>query len=313
MPALVEIHAVSKRYGSVIALNDLTLTMDRPATTGLVGKNGAGKTTLLSILSGVIKPTQGEVKIIGNSPGDPALLGKVSTLIQDAEFKKGVPVITQLKHFARLQGLSRREAEQEITRLLQQFDNVDYVNKKPEAMSVGQRKRMGIVQALISGPELVLLDEPTAGLDPVAAHDIREYIQSLSINTSFIISSHNLYEIEDICSSVIILDKGKLVANTEITELADKHNTLNITLDRAASAALQSTLNQLPEITEIIVHKSDPGKITIHYTSTLSDQFQLQLQSLINEQGAGIINLSRGKSLTEGVIGLVEEGTKTGS
>ncbi len=308
MTNLLEIHDLSKYYRSVVALDKINLTIDEHTSIGLVGKNGAGKTTLLSVLSGAIRPNSGIVKILGYSPQASTIIGKLNILLQDAHFKQGIPVIAQLEHFARLQGFSKESARDEIATLLDRLNNADYADKKPETMSYGQRKRLAIVQAFIGKPELVLLDEPTAGLDPVAANDVRKFIQSFSNKSAFIISSHNLYEIEDICSRVVILDKAKLIANTEISELAAKDNTLNITLDRIPADNLVTALLQLPEITEFIQNKSNQHKITLYFASIHPDQLQLQVQSLIIDQGFSIVHFSRGKALVDGVIDLVNKG-----
>jgi len=177
MAAIIEIQALHKKYGSVVALENINLVIDSNEPIGLVGKNGAGKTTLFSILCGALKPNSGSVNVLGHSPESSSIKGKISILLQDADFKKGVPVTAQLNYFARLQGMSKQQAVFEVSSLLEKLNNADYASKKPETLSYGQRKRLGIVQALIGKPTLVLLDEPTAGLDPIAANDIRKLIQ----------------------------------------------------------------------------------------------------------------------------------------
>ena len=306
MTALIEIRDLSKHYRSVVALDCINLKIDNHSTIGLVGKNGAGKTTLLSILSGTIRPNSGTVKVLGQSPHSSTIKGKISILLQEANFKKGIPVITQLEHFARLQGLSKQAAKEEIGDLLKKLNNTDYAHKKPETLSFGQRKRMGIVQAFIGSPDLVLLDEPTAGLDPVAANSVRSFLQAFSKQSAFIISSHNLYEIEDICSTIVVLDKGKIVTNANLSDLTNKNNSLNITLDQAISAPLMSAISGLEDVTELIVDDSNQEKITVHIIATELDKFQLSLQTLIVEHGYSVIQLSRGKALIDEVIKMVD-------
>lgn len=306
MTRLIVAEGLSKKYRATAALTDINLSIDTPVCIGLVGKNGAGKTTLLSILSGSIRQSAGTVKVLGHAPQDSAIKGKVSILLQDAHFKKGLPVIFQLEHFAQLQGFTKQAARDEIAGLLRQLNNADYAGKNPEQLSWGQRKRLGIVQAFIGQPELILLDEPTAGLDPLAAHDVRKFIQTYTDKSSFIISSHNLYEIEDICSDVVILDKGKLIAYTKITELAGKDNSLTISLDRAPSEELLNALSQLPEITDLKTDSANQEKITLYFSSKQVDKFQLQVQTLIIGQGFSLVQLHRGKALVDGVLDLVD-------
>lgn len=306
MTRLIETEGLSKKYRATPALTDINLSIEKPVCTGLVGKNGAGKTTLLSILSGSIRQSSGTVKVLGHAPQGSSIKGKVSILLQDAHFKKGLPIISQLEHFARLQGFTKQAARDEIADLLRQLNNADYAGKNPEQLSWGQRKRLGIVQAFIGQPELVLLDEPTAGLDPLAAHDVRKFIRTYTDKSSFIISSHNLYEIEDICSDVVILDKGRLIAYTKITELAGKDNSLKISLDRAPSEELLNALSQLPEIIDLKTDSANQEKITLYFASKQADKFQLQVQTLIIDQGFSLVHLHRGKALVDGVLDLVD-------
>jgi ABC-2 type transport system ATP-binding protein len=305
MTALLEIIGLGKRYGATEALANINLKIEKPAAIGLVGKNGAGKTTLLSILSGALRPNTGSVSIMGETPESIATTGKLNILPQDATFKKGISVNKQLLLFARLQGMSKTEARQAVLELLSELGDASFANKPPENLSYGQRKRLGIVQAFLGKPQLVILDEPTAGLDPVVANGVRQLIRKLSGESAFIISSHNLYEIEDICSSVIILDKGKLIAGKSISELADKENKLNLTLNRKPEDELMAALNQTPELISLVQDPRNPEKITLEFADNNLDELQLQIQRLIMDQGYVITDLSRGKALIDGMMDLV--------
>ena len=305
MTALLEISHLSKRYGSNLALDDINLTIEKPTAIGLVGKNGAGKTTLLSILSGALRANSGTIQILGESPDSIASTGKLNILPQDASFKKGIPIAKQLRLFARLQGASRQQAELEVNELLAELGDATFADKTVTSLSYGQRKRLGILQAFLGKPELVILDEPTAGLDPVIANDVRQLIRNLSGESAFIISSHNLYEIEDICSAVIILDKGRLIASKPIAELAKKENKLNLTLDRKAEAELIVNIRKLPEVIALQQDNINPEKIVIEFGEHSAEDLQLQIQKMIMEDGYSILDLSRGKALIEGMMDLV--------
>jgi len=306
MPNLLEIKDLHKHYGSTKALVDINLIIEQAAAIGLVGKNGAGKTTLLSILSGALRPNKGVISILGETPQSIATTGKLNILPQDATFKRGISVRKQLGLFARLQGMSKTDADNSVNHLLAELGDSSFVNKAPEHLSYGQRKRLGIVQAFLGKPQLVILDEPTAGLDPVVANDVRQLIGKLSGESAFIISSHNLYEIEDICSSVIILDNGKLIANKSISEIADKESNLSITLDRRPDDNLVLALEQIVEVKAITTDKLSSEKMILNLDSGNIDELQLQVQRLIMDQGYTITDLSRGKALIEGMMDLVD-------
>ena len=138
--------------------------MKNPPAIGLVGKNGAGKTTLLSLLTGSLKTKTGSIKILGQSPEEIATTGKLNILPQDAAFKNGIPVFKQLVLFARLQGMRKTAATESVNKLLDELGDTSFAHKAVDKLSYGQRKRLGILQAFLGSPELVILDEPTAGL-----------------------------------------------------------------------------------------------------------------------------------------------------
>jgi ABC-2 type transport system ATP-binding protein len=142
----------------------------------------------------------------------------------------------------------------------------------------------------------------------VVANDVRQLIRKLSRESAFIISSHNLYEIEDICSSVIILDKGRLIANKSISELANRDSSLNLTLNRRPDEKLIHALEQIDEINELTLDKTNHEKITLHLDSDDMDELQIQIQRLIMDQGYTITDLSRGKALIDGMMDLVDTG-----
>ena len=306
MPALLEITELSKHYGSTIALSNINLCIEKAAAIGLVGKNGAGKTTLLSILSGALRANTGSISILGETPESIATTGKLNVLPQDATFKKGISVYKQLVFFARLQGMSKIEANASVEKLLNEFGDAQFAQQAPETMSYGQRKRLGILQAFLGFPQLVILDEPTAGLDPIVANDVRQLIRKLSAQTAFIISSHNLYEIEDICSSVIILDAGKLIASKQISQLRGNENKLNLTLNREADEKLLQALLALPEIIDLAQDSLNHEKISLDLGNTSPDELQMQIQRLIMDHGYAITDLSRGKGLIDGLMDLVD-------
>jgi len=308
MSTVISTTGLGKKYGSVKALDNISLEIDSDGPIGLIGKNGAGKTTLLSILSGALRPTSGSVRVLGFPPESSAIKGRISILLQDANFRNGIPVKSQLLHFARVLGMTRDQACNEVNSILEQTNNSLSAQNKPKALSYGQRKRLAIVQALIGKPELVLLDEPTAGLDPVAASEVRKLIRNSSRKISFMVSSHNLYEIEDICKTILLLDRGRLVTYKAIADFSTKNNTLNLVLNRPMTEELRKKILQFTEITDFISNDPNPEKFTIHFTSTNPDKLQLELQSLIIENGFSIVMLSRGKTLADGVIDMVESG-----
>jgi len=305
MANLVEVSEVVKQFRAVRALDGCSFTIAAPGLIGLVGKNGAGKTTLLSALAGSLRPSSGRVAVLGLAPGDPDLLGSVGVLTQDASFRRGVPAREQLLHLARLSGVAPAAARTQIHELLAELGNDDFADQPPERLSYGQRKRLGIVQALLGNPKLVLLDEPTAGLDPLAAKAVRELIRRRGADTAFILSSHNLYEIQDVCSRVLVIDRGKLVGDADVAHLAANSDTLMITLDREPGAELTEALLRVPEVTDVARRRDGRPGLTIRFAATGIDALQLRIQTALVELGYSVVALTREKALADDVLDLV--------
>ncbi|WDD97820.1 ABC transporter ATP-binding protein [Thalassomonas actiniarum] len=210
MSCLIKASALNKRFGEKQALADVNFEIHAGAPVALVGPNGAGKTTLFSILCGYIKPSSGQVSVLGVTPGKSETFGRLAALPQDAQLDPRFSVLHQLKFYARLQGFGRKESQYEAERTIDLVGMSASLHQKPDGLSHGMRKRVTIAQALIGSPEIVMLDEATAGLDPLHAREVRELVASLSGETTFILSSHDLSELERLCGQVLYLEQGKL-------------------------------------------------------------------------------------------------------
>lgn len=212
MSALIECHDLTMVYGNSKALDKVNFELQSGQPIALVGPNGAGKSSLFSILAGYTPATSGEAKILGHNVGSPELIGRIGALPQDALFDPNLTISQQLSFLARLQGFGRRESVSEASRVLELMLLSNVTKDKIGALSHGMKKRVAIAQALMGQPELVLLDEPTAGLDPANARNIRQQVMALAGETTFLISSHNLEELERLCGEVLYLEQGVLKA-----------------------------------------------------------------------------------------------------
>ena len=208
---LIACERLSRRYGRARALDGVDLVVEAGPPVALVGPNGAGKTTLLSLLSGFVRPSGGRVRVLGERPGAAALAGRLAALPQDALFDPRLGVRRQLGVLAELQGFGRRAARLEAERVLALVGLGEAGGLRPTALSHGMRKRVALAQALLGTPELVLLDEPTAGIDPENARALRDLIVDGAARCTFVVSSHNLDELERMCGSVVQLEAGRLV------------------------------------------------------------------------------------------------------
>lgn len=205
---LIQVNQLNKSFGQKHAVNNVNFEIVKGEPVALVGPNGAGKTTLFSLLCGYIQPSSGRISILGHPPGNANIFGKLAALPQDAQLDPRFSIAHQLKFYGDLQGFSRKESQIEAERTLELVGLREVLNEKPEALSHGMRKRVTIAQALIGQPKIVMLDEATAGLDPIHAREVRQLVASLSNETTFILSSHDLSELERLCQQVLFLENG---------------------------------------------------------------------------------------------------------
>ena len=294
--SLIACHQLNKSFASKKALDNVSFSCESDSPIALIGPNGAGKTTLLSILCDYLRPSSGTVEILGLPPGHRELRGKIAALPQDAQFDPSLSIGHQLQFYARLQGCSRQQAKQETLRVLHLMDLQNNLDNLPGSLSHGMRKRAAIAQALIGNPKLVLLDEPTAGLDPANAKNIRQQISAISGNTHFIISSHNIHELERLCQSVLYLNNGQLTQeNLQQTPDNDRYLTIHMTdIDKQQWLSAVQNLDGVKN-----VHSDQKNEYLICYDDVIAPQLDQQLLKLLADKNWPYRQLIRGKTLED--------------
>lgn len=230
---LVETRDLTKRYGSrIVAVDRVSLTVRRGEVYGFLGPNGAGKTTTLRMLLGLIRPTSGTARVLGRSPGDPESLARVGALVESPAFYPYLSGRDNLRVIARYAGVPKKRIEA----VLELVDLTDRARDKFSTYSLGMKQRLGVAAALLKDPELLILDEPTNGLDPAGMADMRDLIRKLgSGERTVLLSSHLLREVEQICDRVGVISRGSLIAEGTVEELRGKGTLLVAAkpLDRA--------------------------------------------------------------------------------
>jgi ABC-2 type transport system ATP-binding protein len=230
-PPAITLNGVSKRFGPVTAVADVSLEIPDGSVFGLIGPNGAGKTTSFSMLAGYLAPTEGEIFVLDRSPGAvDALRGKVGILPQDAMLPPDERVGEYLVFLGELQGMSRDAAKKAARGALAEVEGADWWGLRCNTLSHGMAKRVGLAQAFLGDPCVVLLDEPTAGLDPRVAYGVRRIIGSRKGRCTLVISSHNLQELEEVCDHAAILDHGRVIAVGTMAELTASSSELRFEL-----------------------------------------------------------------------------------
>jgi len=215
MTVPVETTALTKRYGTTAAVEDLDLSVHAGEVYGFLGPNGAGKTTTLRMLLGLIRPTSGSVRLFGAAPGAQSL-SRVGALIEGPAFYPYLSGRANLKVLADHAGVRRTR----VDGVLELVSLTDRAKDRYSTYSLGMKQRLGLAAALLKDPDLVLLDEPTNGLDPAGMADMRVTLRALADEgRTVLLSSHLLAEVEQICDRVGVLDHGRLIAETTVTDL----------------------------------------------------------------------------------------------
>lgn len=281
----LKITGLKKNYGKKQALKGLSITVPKNSVYGFVGENGAGKTTTFSILGGFLHSSAGEFE----------LQGKMGMLPQDARFSAGRKIGEQLHMLARLAGVPRAQATAEVKRVLTIVELEDQIKLAVNKCSHGMYKRVGIAQALLGDPDILLFDEPTAGLDPKHAHDIRRLIESLSQAKTVVISSHNLAEIGQMCDHVGIIHQGEMRYEGPVSALTHQNSVLNLELNQKPNLGVLKKLKGVKS-TDWLEEKSLCHVEFDRNVLSVEEMNGKLLRHLLDEK-IGIRSITIGKSL----------------
>lgn len=220
MPPIVQTTDLKKSYGRVQALRGVSLHVEQGEIYGLLGQNGAGKTTLVKVLLGITRGWDGAAYLLGERAGHPSVRRRVGYLPEDHQFPEYHTADSLLHFYGQLLGMPRRERRRRIPEILETVGLTERMHSKLRGYSKGMKQRLGIAQALVHEPEVIFLDEPTDGVDPVGRREIRALMQRLKERgCTFFLNSHLLSEVELICDRVGILQKGRMIREGDIPTL----------------------------------------------------------------------------------------------
>ena len=227
----IEIKNLSKKFNEVYAVKNINFTIDVNKTIGLLGPNGCGKTTSIGMMLGLIKPTTGDI-IIQNKNINTFERNKLLSIMNFAspyvELPKKLSVKQNLQIYGRLYGVN--DLSLRIDELAEDLNLKDFINKKTGELSSGQKNRVSLAKSLINKPEILLLDEPTASLDPDIGDYVRSYVQTYKSKNkvTILLASHNMAEVERLCDSVIMMKKGKIIDQGTSKEIINRHGRANL-------------------------------------------------------------------------------------
>lgn len=222
----LKISHLCKKYDSITASDNLSFCVKKGEIVALLGPNGAGKSTLMNMISGYLAPTSGSIEVLGKNIAASALFAKenIGFLPEGSPLYPDISVKMFLQYMAELRGVDKKRVD-EVAKIA----NIkEIINQKIETLSKGYQRRVGFAQSILSNPPLLLLDEPTDGLDPNQKDYIRKLIVEMAKNKTILISTHLLEEAETVCNRIILLDKGKIKADGSLSDILEKGKADNL-------------------------------------------------------------------------------------
>ena len=292
---MIEVQHITKRYGRVTAVDDVSFRVERGEILGFLGPNGAGKTTTMRILTGYMPPTDGRATVAGFDVFTHPVEAKRRTgyLPETPPLYPDMTVREYLDFVARIKGVPPREQKERVASVMQRTHVADMADRHCSKLSKGYRQRVGLAQALIHNPEVLILDEPTAGLDPKQIIETRDLIRSLAGDHTIVLSTHILPEVAQTCQRVVIINKGHVVAVDTpegLTARLQGAETLYVQID-AQGAPAAETLKTIPGVTRVAVADHRGGVDGFEVESTRGVDIRRDLARAVVTSGWGLLEL----------------------
>jgi ABC-2 type transport system ATP-binding protein len=292
---VIEVQHLTKRYGRVTAVDDISFRVERGEILGFLGPNGAGKTTTMRILTGYMPATEGKAIVAGFDVFDQPIEAKRRTgyLPETPPLYPDMSVGEYLDFVAKVKGVPSNERRQRIQYVMERTRITDVVTRLTGKLSKGYRQRVGLAQALIHSPDVLILDEPTAGLDPKQIIETRQLIKELAGNHTIILSTHILPEVSQTCQRVVIINKGRVVAEDTPDNLTARlrgSETMYMQVDSAGDNAGE-TLSRIPGVTRVSEADRRDGVIGYEIDSEPGRDVRRDLARAVVSNGWGLLEL----------------------
>lgn len=299
---MIQVSHLTKRYGSRLAVEDVSFQVEQGQICGLLGPNGAGKSTIMNILTGYLAPTSGSVQVAGYPLPDVRAKSCIGYLPEQPPLYPEMTVQEYLDFTARLKHVPQADRAAQILRTARRTGVESVLPRLIRNLSKGYRQRVGIAQALLGKPQLIILDEPTVGLDPAQVTEIRRLIRELAGHHTVLLSSHILSEVQAVCSQVLILSGGHLVASGTPDQLSDRLSagvTLRVTA-QGTGAEVEAALAALPGVEQVELLSQQQGESCCLVRCSGDGDHRAQVSRALAQAGCPVLELSaQHKSLEE--------------
>jgi len=293
---MIELNTLSKRFDTGLAVDHLSFSVGPGEVLGFLGPNGAGKSTTMKMITGFLRPTSGSVTINGFDVQTHPLEAKrqIGYLPEGAPGYGEMTVWQFLEFIADIRGLKGQQRERRLQSVIQDVHLIEVLQQRIETLSKGYRRRAGLAQAIVHDPKVLILDEPTDGLDPNQKHEVRNLIRGMSSDKIIIISTHILEEVEAVCTRAMIIGHGRLLVDSTPDELAARskyHGAVNISLPGFASAI--DEIKSIPQVAEVEINEKESeivvipknGSVLLPSISQLIERHSWQVNSLYLQRG----------------------------
>ncbi len=266
---MLEIHRLVKHYGPLFAVDDVSFAVERGEVLGFLGPNGAGKSTTMKMITGFVAPDAGTAVICGHDIREAPLAAKrcIGYLPEGAPAYPDMTPAEFLDFIAHIRGFSGREAKRRVGRVVETIHIAEVMHQPIETLSKGYKRRVGVAQALLHDPQVLILDEPTDGLDPNQKYEMRRILDEMRANKAIVISTHLLEEVEAVCSRAIIIARGRILVDATPAELARRsrrHNAVRLAASGASAEHMRAELLRLPTIAAVeVAAEGDDARLLI--------------------------------------------------
>ena len=307
---MIQVNQLTKQFGGAAVVKDLSFEVAAGAVLGFLGPNGAGKSTTMKMLTGFLAPSSGSAKINGFDIQSErqAAQAEIGYLPEGAPCYEEMTVYRFLHFIAEIRGFRGREIAHSIDRVLERVSLSAVLDQRIETLSKGFKRRVGLAQALIHDPRVLILDEPTDGLDPNQKHQVREMIRSLSDEKIVIISTHILEEDSAVCSRAMIINKGEIVMDNTpeaLAELAPEHESVSLMIQDLDPQEVASALSLLPESDRVVL---DPdGRVTV-FPKSIGSPLLGAVQSLVAAHEWRVVSMVQHRGQLDAVFRAATEG-----
>jgi ABC-2 type transport system ATP-binding protein len=292
---VIEVQHLTKRYGPVTAVDDVSFTVERGEILGFLGPNGAGKTTTMRVLTGYMPPSDGKAIVAGYDVFEQPIEAKRRTgyLPETPPLYPDMTVRDYLAFVARIKGVPRKSARARIGEMMEKTRIADMADRACGKLSKGYRQRVGLAQALLHNPEVLILDEPTAGLDPKQIIETRQLIRGLAGDHTIILSTHILPEVSQTCQRVVIINKGKVVAVDTPDNLTSRlrgSETMYLQVD-AQGADAAAVLERVGGVTRVAVADTKQQVVGFEVDSETGHDVRRELAAAVVGRGWGLLEM----------------------